>query len=250
MNWHHYRLIALPLLYVYLRRKPASPSSFREPEKLRGRADRPRKDVGYPPDDGRLGNALPGSNLFCRLQCESRRKDRPLKLQIAAFRVKRHARLFLLRRNDALSSASGSITYRGTFSLSLPESLAGGERFKLFEAASYSGSFAALQPATPGPGLTWDTSSLAADGTLKIGGSAQILSKIGSVLLTGSTVVFTGTGGTSGGSFYVLTFTNVALPLGNWTRVASNPFSTGGNFSITNDLNPNTPQQFYVLQLP
>lgn len=43
-----------------------------------------------------------------------------------------------------------------------------GDSFKLFDAASYSGSFSAVVPATPGAGLAWDTSELVTNGTLKV----------------------------------------------------------------------------------
>jgi hypothetical protein len=45
----------------------------------------------------------------------------------------------------------------------------------------------------------------------------------------------------------VLATTNVALPVSNWTRIATNSFA-GGNFSFTNAVN--LPQRFYLLQVP
>ncbi|HRT08767.1 MAG TPA: hypothetical protein P5233_10300, partial [Candidatus Paceibacterota bacterium] len=48
-----------------------------------------------------------------------------------------------------------------------------GDAFKLFDAASYSGAFAEIFPATPGPGLAWDTSTLATDGSLRIVSTAN-----------------------------------------------------------------------------
>jgi autotransporter-associated beta strand protein len=40
--------------------------------------------------------------------------------------------------------------------------------FKLFDAASYAGAFSSISPAIPAPGLDWNTSTLATDGTLRI----------------------------------------------------------------------------------
>jgi hypothetical protein len=61
-----------------------------------------------------------------------------------------------------------AVTYGGTLGLELSgEPLGGSDEIKLFTANSYSGSFT-IVPATPGPGRTWNTSTLATDGTLRI----------------------------------------------------------------------------------
>ena len=59
--------------------------------------------------------------------------------------------------------------------------------------------------------------------------------------------MFNGTGGTPGWYYYVLTSTNLAA--GMWTPVATNQFDAGGNFAVTNAINPDRPQTFYRLQL-
>jgi autotransporter-associated beta strand repeat len=70
--------------------------------------------------------------------------------------------------NDVLS-VSGTLTYGGTLNLTnLSGTLAANDSFKLFNAGSYSGSFARLLPATPATGLTWNTNTLAIDGILRI----------------------------------------------------------------------------------
>ncbi len=46
--------------------------------------------------------------------------------------------------------------------------LAAGDAISLFEGGSRAGAFAAITPATPGPGLEWDGSTLAADGKLRV----------------------------------------------------------------------------------
>jgi hypothetical protein len=40
------------------------------------------------------------------------------------------------------------------------------------------------------------------------------------------------------------------MPLTNWLRLLTNPFDGSGNFNFTNAMNPNSPQSFYLLQLP
>ena len=71
--------------------------------------------------------------------------------------------------NDSLNGLT-SLTYGGTLKLDVTASpaLAVSDSFKLFNAAAYAGSFAAFVPATPAPGLAWDASTLATDGTLRL----------------------------------------------------------------------------------
>jgi hypothetical protein len=38
------------------------------------------------------------------------------------------------------------------------------------------------------------------------------------------------------------------LPLAQWTSVATNQTDAGGNFFVTNSINPNLPQTFLILQ--
>ncbi len=73
---------------------------------------------------------------------------------------------------------------------------------------------------------------------------------IGSINLSGSNLIVSGSGGPANGNYYVLTATNVALPVANWSRIATNPFSGTGTFAFTNVFSPGTPQQFFRLQLP
>ena len=71
------------------------------------------------------------------------------------------------------------------------------------------------------------------------------------ITLAGTNVVFNGTNGYVGGTYYVLTSTNVALPLSQWSPISTNGLSAPGNFSITatNGLIPNAQRQFYILQV-
>ena len=63
----------------------------------------------------------------------------------------------------------------------------------------------------------------------------------------GGSLVFSGTNGAPNGTYYVLTSTNLALPVANWTRVSTNAFSSSGTFSVTNAINPAVGQQFYLI---
>jgi len=71
----------------------------------------------------------------------------------------------------------------------------------------------------------------------------------GSINATASGLVMSGSGGTTNGTFYVLVSTNIALPLNQWTPVATNLFDSSGNFIFTNVPDPNAPQAFYLLQI-
>ena len=52
------------------------------------------------------------------------------------------------------------------------------------------------------------------------------------------------------GTYFVLTSTNVAAPLANWTPMLTNQFNGGGNFSFTNVIDPAVVSRFYLLQVP
>ncbi len=69
--------------------------------------------------------------------------------------------------NDLVTASS--VVYGGTLVVNnLGPALVNGDSFKLFSAAAYSGSYAAIIPDKPGSGLAWDTSKLIVDGTLGV----------------------------------------------------------------------------------
>jgi len=61
--------------------------------------------------------------------------------------------------------------------------------------------------------------------------------------------ILSGIGGTSGSNYFVLTSTNLAIPLASWTPIATNQFGNLGQFSFTNTPPTNVPQLFYILQM-
>jgi autotransporter-associated beta strand protein len=70
--------------------------------------------------------------------------------------------------------------------------------------------------------------------------------------MVGGNVVINGTNGQTGGTYYLLGSTNVALPLSQWTPVATNVVSTNGpsgafTFTGTNTVSSGAGQQFYIL---
>lgn len=126
--------------------------------------------------------------------------------------------------------------------------LQSGDAFALFN-GSLSGAFSATNlPALAG-GLSWDTSRLGNQGIIKVASTVVPQPYLTSVTFSGGNLVISGTNGSAGQQFEVLTSTNVALPLSSWTSVMTNTFS-GGSFSVTNGINPGAPQGFYIIRVP
>jgi len=65
-------------------------------------------------------------------------------------------------------------------------------------------------------------------------------------------MVLQGRGGPTGGSavYWVRSTTNLALPLSEWSVVATNVFNADGTFSNSLPVDSGIPQQFYQLQIP
>jgi PKD repeat protein len=79
---------------------------------------------------------------------------------------------------------------------------------------------------------------------------AQAQPDIASFSLSGTNLVLDGINGRAGGTYYVLMSTNLALPLSQWTPVATNVLGADGNFTITatNTVTHSVPQRFYILE--
>jgi len=146
--------------------------------------------------------------------------------------------------NDMVQ-AGANITFGGTLNLvnisSTP--LAAGNSFHVFSAANYNGSFSSITPSTPGVGLAWDTTQLNT-GVINVIASSGGPS-IASTKVSGGKLIFSGTGGSASGTYYVLTTTNLAGP---WMFVATNSYDASGNFNVTNTMPAGVPQQFYRIE--
>lgn len=142
-----------------------------------------------------------------------------------------------------------SVTFGGTLTITnVGGTLAAGDSFQLFNAASYSGKFSSIVPATPGPGLHWDYSGLSAGGLLRVLSGGLAAPTITSTGLSGGNLTLSGTGGTPGYPFNILTSTNLSKPLNNWTVVTNGAFDGSGNFDITSAVATNASQSFFILQ--
>jgi hypothetical protein len=127
-----------------------------------------------------------------------------------------------------------------------------GDSFKLFSAGSYSGAFADIVPANPNsdPSLAWNTANLTINGTLSVVSASAPGPTIGAITINGGNIILSGTNNAgAGGTYSVLTSTNVALPIASWTVLGTGNFDSSGNFSFTNGA-PTGAQQFYLLQVP
>jgi len=148
-------------------------------------------------------------------------------------------------------NVSATATLGGTLNVVLIDSFvpAAGQVFQLFNAANRVGSFTTVNLPALNAGLAWDN-QIGANGAIAVvaapGGGPQF----GNVTLSGSALIFSGTGGAANGDYVVLSSTNVAAPLLNWLPVTSNLFDASGNFNFTNPINPARPQEFYRLFKP
>jgi hypothetical protein len=88
-------------------------------------------------------------------------------------------------------------------------------------------------------GTDWTASQLVVPGLLQITGVN---------VLSGTNLVITGTGGSSSNLVYLLTSTNITLPITNWVPLNTNVFDYVGHVNITNAITPGEPQRYFRLQ--
>jgi autotransporter-associated beta strand protein len=151
--------------------------------------------------------------------------------------------------NNAVS-VSGAFTAGGALLVTNlgAAALAAGDTFPLFNAAGYSGAFTGVTLPALAAGLLWNTNSLYTSGTLAVAALTQPV--INSVSVANGSLLLSGSNGIGNASYYLLGSTNLAAPLANWTPLLTNQFDASGNFNLTNLLTTNTPQSFFLLQVP
>ncbi len=150
--------------------------------------------------------------------------------------------------------AGGTLTFGGRLQVVLGAGAASpqaGDVYQLFNKGGV-GSFSPIVlpdiSALPG-GLAWDTTKLSVNGSISVTGSAAPPT-ITSIQVSGTNVVLTGTGGTAGNPYTLLSATNVGLALASWPAVSTNTFGAGGTFTVTNSVSPGTPARFYRVRVP
>lgn len=147
--------------------------------------------------------------------------------------------------NNATLNLGGTLTVTNVSGASF----AVGNTFTLFNAATFSGNFTTIVPATPGTGLAWNTNNLVNGVLSVVAGSAPPQPGITSISLSGGNLIINGTNGLSGESYNILTTTNLTLPLASWTVLPVGTFNAA-TFSITNPVTPGAAQNFYLLRVP
>ena len=98
----------------------------------------------------------------------------------------------------------------------------------------------------PGINLAWNTNSLGS-GVLSVVSSPTPSPKFGTLRMDAGGVILSGSNGVPFWPYYLLATTNLALPLANWTVMATNAFDASGNFNVTNPPNPGVTPVFYRL---
>ena len=140
--------------------------------------------------------------------------------------VENHRRDHVQRRALVVSNTSGT--------------LAAGQSFKLFEATGYSGSFSSINLPALGANLAW-TNRLATDGTIAVFSTAPATPPVfNSVITVGNDLVMSGTNGPANSSYYLLGSTNVALPMTNWSRLATKSIQRQRQFQPDQSHQPGT----------
>ena len=148
--------------------------------------------------------------------------------------------------ND-VAKVAGALTSGGTLIVTNISGLglSFGDSFQLFNAGSYNGSFTNVQLPALSSGQGWNTNALNTAGTISV--VALTAPTIAGIQIVNGNLVISGSGGPANWNYCVMTTTNLATPM--WMPVATNQFDGAGNFIFTNNLDPNTPQSFYQLQL-
>ena len=144
----------------------------------------------------------------------------------------------------AISAAGATITIDSVANVTGPT---------LVHLISYTGSdpFAGLSLASLPLGYTGSLVDNAGSIDLSINVGAIVPPAIHSITIAGGQIIINGSNktGSGGGSYHLLSSTNLLVPLANWTIVTSGSFDASGNFSTTNSGGTNS-QKFFILKVP
>jgi T5SS/PEP-CTERM-associated repeat protein len=152
------------------------------------------------------------------------------------------------RTNNQIQ-VTAPLTYGGALIVTNlgPTPLGTGDRFQLFSAATYAGSFAPLILPPLNSGIGW-SNKLLLDGSIEVIVAPQ--PKFSGITVSGTNVILTGTNGLAGANYTVLTATDITVPLGNWVGIVTNQFGSGGEFSFTNGIAAGEPQRYFAIRTP
>ena len=150
--------------------------------------------------------------------------------------------------NCVMLDVYDTLNYGGQLVLTnLGGPLATGDSFTLFSANGYNGAFTSITPAIPGPGLTWDTNSLAVDGSLKVTGTGVALNPTNiTTMVNGSALSLSWPADHIGWRLEVQTN---SLSVGIGTNWSTWPGSTATN-AVSVPIVPANPTVFFRLAYP
>jgi titin len=96
------------------------------------------------------------------------------------------------------------------------------------------------------------TATDVAANTSEFSACAQVLGqpRFTAPMLIRSNLVLAASSGTPGGTYRILSSTNVILPRASWTQIGTGSFDGGGNFSVMLTVNAADVQRFYTIAVP
>ena len=156
---------------------------------------------------------------------------------------------------NSVIAVTGGVTFNGTvYAQNVGPTLSIGNTFNVVTAGSFGGTVTTVA-GSPGPGLAWAFNS--ANGQLSvIQGISPFTVKpyIKTMSLSGTNLTLVGSNAQASSIYYLLTTTNLQLPISQWTsdvtNVSSSGTLTGTNaftFTFTNAVNTKDPHQFFLL---
>ncbi|HEU6447596.1 MAG TPA: autotransporter-associated beta strand repeat-containing protein [Verrucomicrobiae bacterium] len=143
-------------------------------------------------------------------------------------------------------AVSNALTLNGFFNVSNTAGFSFGVYTVMTYGGALSGSLPVVVGKPPGYSIVVNTNTA---GQIRLIVQTLVSPVIGSVKLAGNKIVLSGNGSTND-FYYVLTATNLALPLAEWTPLATNRFGADGLFNFTNTIDSSLPQSYYRLQMP
>ena len=138
---------------------------------------------------------------------------------------------------------TGALVNAGTGTLvvtNLGPALAVGDKFQIFNQPLTGNAMA-----VSGGGVIW-SNNLAVDGSISV--AAVPIPGIASYSFNAGNLILAGTNGYPSAGFSVLTSTNVADSLTNWTTLTDGSYDASGNFAVTNAITNAAPAQFFVIK--
>jgi hypothetical protein len=154
------------------------------------------------------------------------------------------------------SGLTNILNINSTYAFSVQRTVGGGWWRLANDSGSgdlYSGGQAALLPGGGIGALAFSTDPTV-DATFDVALSPATVSgttlHIGTAHVSGGNFVLTGSGGTAGSGYSVVTQTNLAQPRVNWTVIGTGTFNGSGNFSNSIAVTPGGPKQFYQIRVP